>query len=211
MQSLPENDPHGPLEALRAHLSSLSSGPVQDVSTFENLLADVWDRLPGSGAQGMKSSKLLGRVENPVWQSPFLKFQIERHGGTVMGSTRAELQTWCIDIEGGNVECVTTGRRQLYRLSKSFKEKDAAELAKEIAEKIFNKKKDSRLKWSGLNRVQVIIGEAVPSGGGKQTEAARRRRFAPYLRREMEKLGWRELPSPPYYVFKRSTATAVGR
>ena len=138
-----------------------------------------------------------------MWQPFSLTFQIERHGGTVMGSTRAELHTWRVDIEDLNVECLTTARRQLAPMSKPFKEKDAADLAKEIADKISNQQQDSCLKWSGPNRVKVIINEIVPSGGGKQTEAGRRKRFAPHLRREMEKLGWRELPSPPYYVFER--------
>jgi len=200
---LSEDDLQGPLDLLRAHLSGLPSGTVQDISKLEKLLVHVWDMLPGSSAQGMRSSKLSGRLENPAWQRPCVTFQIARHGGTVMGSTRAELQTWRVDIENLNVKCVSTGQRQLYPMAKSFKEKDAAQLAKEIGKKISNGQRDSCLKWSRANRVQVIIGETVPSGGGKETEAARRKRFAPHLRREMEKLGWRELPSPPYYVFER--------
>jgi hypothetical protein len=94
-----EDDLQGPLDLLRAHLSTLPSGAVQDISKLEKLLVDVWDMLPGSSAQGMRSYKLSGRMENPAWQPPCLTFQIERHGGTVMGSTRAELHTCHVDIE----------------------------------------------------------------------------------------------------------------
>jgi len=40
---------------------------------------------------------------------PHLRFRIERHGGTVMGSTRAEVQ---LDIERGVARIEETGRRQ---------------------------------------------------------------------------------------------------
>ena len=44
----------------------------------------------------MWASKL-GRMEKVEWQPPYLTFSIERHGATVKGSTRAELQNWQVD------------------------------------------------------------------------------------------------------------------
>jgi hypothetical protein len=37
----------------------------------------------------MTGQKLLGRMEEVVWEPPILSFTVERHGGTVQGSSRA--------------------------------------------------------------------------------------------------------------------------
>jgi hypothetical protein len=52
-------------------------------------------------------------MEAVAWNPPVLTFRIERHGGTVLGSTRAELQHWHVDLERKTASLVKTGRRQL--------------------------------------------------------------------------------------------------
>lgn len=46
----------------------------------------------------MEAHKLLSRMEQIVWEPPVLTFVIARHGGMVLGSTRAELQHWAVDL-----------------------------------------------------------------------------------------------------------------
>jgi hypothetical protein len=80
------------LIALREFLDSIESGPVADTSLLEGLLANCWDDLSQSSAAGMEAYELHHRMEHVRWQPPILFFVIERHGGTVLGSTRAELR-----------------------------------------------------------------------------------------------------------------------
>jgi hypothetical protein len=55
----------------------------------------------------------LYRAEDVAWTPPFLTFTLERHGGTVNGSSRAELHHWEVNIETGVATIVKVGRRQL--------------------------------------------------------------------------------------------------
>ena len=62
------------------------------------LVETVWDKFEGSGQTKMDVGKI-GRDDSPedlTWDPPDLSFTIDRHGGTVMGSTRAERQTWTL-------------------------------------------------------------------------------------------------------------------
>ena len=86
------------LEQLREHLGRISAGPIADGHEIESLLYDCWDEFVGIDAEGMNSDKL-GRTENLSWDPPCLTFEIERHGGTVLGSSRAEIHQWDLDIE----------------------------------------------------------------------------------------------------------------
>jgi hypothetical protein len=71
-----------------------------------------WDVLAGDDG-GMTRSKLFGRMERVVWQPPKFIFRIERHRATVMGSSRAELQEWTIDLEQRTKTVETVGRPQV--------------------------------------------------------------------------------------------------
>lgn len=61
----------------------------------------------------MEAYKLLGRMEQVRWEPPVLSFIVERHGETVNGSTRAELQHWEVAVENRTARIVKTGQRQL--------------------------------------------------------------------------------------------------
>ena len=52
-------------------------------------------------------------MEEVTWAPPKLSFAIERHGGTVMGSIRAELQRWTVDMLRSTATHGTIGHRQL--------------------------------------------------------------------------------------------------
>jgi hypothetical protein len=78
------------LSRLKALLIKARPGPVENTEV-EGLLIECWGLLGGSSQEGTTADKLSGRIENLRWQPPYLLFQIERHGGTVMGSSRAEI------------------------------------------------------------------------------------------------------------------------
>ena len=114
-------------------------------------------------------------MEKVVWAPPKLTFTIERHGGTVRGSSRAELQHWTVDVKAMTATLDGQGSRQLRPMQRSI---DVARIAEEVAQLVLSCEKDSRLSWKGENRVKVHIDKILPDGSAvKQTLASRRKRF----------------------------------
>src|SRR4051812_47015376 len=101
------------MDNLKKHLAKFTPGRISETEEIESLLAPCWDDLDGSDEGGMDGDKLLGRMEKVVWSPPVLTFVIERHGGTVNGSTRAELQHWTVDLDAGTAEIAESKTRQL--------------------------------------------------------------------------------------------------
>ena len=60
----------------------------------------------------MAGYKVIGRMEDVKWDPPRLRFSIERHGGTVMGSGYTELQSWIVDFERGSRTLENDWRRR---------------------------------------------------------------------------------------------------
>jgi hypothetical protein len=65
-----------------------------EASRLSKLLASDWDSLEGSSKTAMAAHKIDGRARGFKWKWPILTFEIDRHGGTVNGSTRADRQKW---------------------------------------------------------------------------------------------------------------------
>ncbi len=172
---------------LKDFLSNLPPGQVSNPSALVQLLVQEWSCLHGSDAGGMQAYKLSGRVERLLWQPPFLTFTIERHGGTVNGSTRAELQSWKIDISSLTAQIVKTGHRQLTPASPKL---DTSILAKKIADDIVNHQESESLKRYPDGRVKVLIGTVIPDDGYKQTIIGRRKRFHNSLESLLSERGW---------------------
>lgn len=105
-----------PLGQLRLHLSARQPGPISDSPDIERLLGAGWHDLAGDDG-GMTGGKLHGRLESVVWQPQKIVLRIERHGATVMGSSRADLQEWTIDLEQRTKTLWTVGRRRSARCS----------------------------------------------------------------------------------------------
>jgi hypothetical protein len=174
------------LEELRQQLNGLGTGPVTDPSMIESLLCACWDELDGD-VGGMTSDKLFGRTETLIWTPPHLTFMIERHGGTVMGSSRAALQHWTIDVTDGSRACSRASHRQLKPMSPRL---DVTPLAEELATRILRGIADHRLKWIPPDRVRVLISTTIPgAGAAKQTIDGRRKRFWKELDNRLE-AGW---------------------
>ena len=162
---------------LEAFLAKLSTGPIGDTSKLESLLMDCWDDFSGSGEGGMKTYKLSGRIEQPTWDSPLLSFKIERHGGTVQGSSRAEMQRWTVDTVLKTSRVAEAGYRQLTPRQSSWTKADAMEAAKEVSELIEHNSEDELVTWLKNGGVKVMISEIVPDNAASQTVIGRRKRF----------------------------------
>jgi hypothetical protein len=172
---------------LKEHLSATPPGPV-DASEIDHLLAATWDQIEGADAGGMTSTKIIGRLESVKWEPPLLTFIVERHGGTVLGSTRAELQTWEINLETLAAALYEAGRYR--RVSPTNPPMNVQPMAEEICALILEHADDKRLRWRPDGTVAVKIGEIIPAGPlPKQTLTGRRKRFRAALERMIAETG----------------------
>ncbi|HUY61768.1 MAG TPA: hypothetical protein VMW49_07820 [Candidatus Dormibacteraeota bacterium] len=122
-----------------------------------------------------------------------LQFRIERHGPTAQGSTRAEVQSWTVDVDAGTAAATAVGRRQLRPMARQL---DVRPLADHVANLIVRDVDDPGLRWSGnRRRVTVRIGEVIPDHGPKETVQGRRRRFREALETALAKERWTPDPS----------------
>jgi hypothetical protein len=175
------------MDELKGYLKKLEPGPVEQTTQLERLLANVWEDLGGDVA-AMTGHKLIGRIEHAQWKPPKLSFTIERHGGTVQGSSRAELQHWAVDLDQKTATCERTGHRQLSPMARRL---DVEPIADKIADKIVNGELDDRLRWLPDGRVRVQMGTICPKGSGfKQTIEGRRRRLRENLIERLKPNGW---------------------
>ncbi len=184
------------IDRVTHYLKTVSPGRITDTRELEPLLAACWDDLGGDEG-GMAGEKLHGRMESVVWDPPKLSFVIERHGGTVMGSSRAELQHWTVDVEAQTATVGKVGHRQLAPMQPRL---DVKRLTGEVAALIVGHQQHGRLKWYEDGRVRVLVGKILPKGSAvKRTLEGRRKRFREALAERLGKLGWREA-RPNHYV-----------
>jgi len=176
------------LATLRGFARNLKPGEIADRAALEALLSQCWHELKLEGDEGgMDGYKLIGRMENVVWNPPVLTFRIERRGGTVYGSVYAEIQAWTVDVEKGTASCAASaGRRMVGERDKPF---EAGAAARQIADLITSRKSDPRLEWKTATKVRILVGKVVPATN-LQTSTARRKRFWQALQLELAPRGW---------------------
>ena len=134
---------------------------------------------------------------------PKLTFRIERHGGTVCGSSRAEMQYWVVDVDAATAMLEKSGRRQLRSMQPRL---DVTPLAETVAELIVNGERHDWLKWHSPERVRVLVGKILPERSAvKQTLAGRRRRFWAALYEKVESMGWHG----DGYIFEKDAVCEV--
>ena len=132
--------------------------------------------------------KLLGRMEDVTWEPPILAFAVERHGRTVAGSSRADLQGWTVNTEQKTIFCEPLGCRQVRPIQPRLK---VEPLFEEIVRLIVAKHEDDRLQWHGDGSVKVLVSKIIPADSAvKQTLAGRRKRFREKLVERLEAEGW---------------------
>jgi hypothetical protein len=176
------------LKELKTFLATIPPGEIIDSSTLAPVLAASWDFLLGSDEGGMESYKLLKRLEQVRWEPPQIKFVIERHGRTVVGSSRADLQHWVVDVEKATAFIEKTGHRQLYRMAKRIYIKP---LVEEIVQAILTGKKDWRIERQENGSIVVKTCEIFPSNSAvTMTLEGRRKRFRTALADRLRQIGW---------------------
>ncbi len=186
------------MDDLVKYLENQKPGEIVDTRNLESLLRVYWEELDCSSENGMTGNKLLERMVDVFWEPPILTFSIERHGGYKQGSTRAEIQTWEVNINQKSAKCIKLGHKQLKPVQQRL---DIKGLAGEIADFIINKEKDERLEWISEASVRVLIGKIIPPDlSFKPTLAGRRIRFRQELKKLLENQGWKE--GRPYLLKK---------
>lgn len=176
------------MKSLRDLLSTIPPGHISDGDCLRTLaeLSQCWESIPGSDTESTTADKLR-RAEEVCWTPPILSFTLERHGGTVLGSSRASLHRWEVNTEQPEARIVNTSVRQLSPKSQVM---DIKKVANETATLIFNGLDDPRLTWlEDRQRVQVNIVEVIPETN-KQTTQGRRKRFREILASLMSEANW---------------------
>lgn len=184
------------IKGLRDCLAGTEAGPVPDSALVEQLLANCWDNFSGHGDGGMEAYKLLGRTESLRWQPPILHFVIERHGGTVKGSTRAELQHWQIDLDKRLAQIMKEGHRQLEPMAPRVSIK---EIADEIAALVVGGMVDPRIRRFDDGSAKVLLSNIFPTHSAfRRTVKSRRERLMGYVAKKLNGLGWVPLGSDSF-------------
>jgi hypothetical protein len=170
------------------------------------LLAGCWDELGGTDETGMKAWKL-DRAEDVSWNPPVLSFTIERHGATVLGSTRAELHRWSVNVEEGTADCERGRYRQIWRAAPKL---DVRPIAARVCEAVqlgpasdCDLVKEGVIDWEADDLVSIKHGMLIPDDTYQQTVAGRRRRFRKQLEERMLSIGWRSESVKRSMTFRR--------
>lgn len=178
------------IDKLHRYLAAVPPGPITDTGTLARLLADAWGEFGGDDG-GIIPAKHLNRMEDVAWKPPLLTFTTERHGGTVMGSSRATLQEWTVNVEKMTVACVEARHRQVRPMQARL---DLAAIAEEIVAQVVNRQQDHRLKWYADGRVRVLVGKVLLEGAAvRQTLAGRRKRLRAAVKERLEMERWEEV------------------
>lgn len=134
-------------------------------SRLSKLLASNWDSLEGSSKTAMAAHKIDGRVRGFKWKWPILTFEIDRHGGTVNGSTRADRQKWTIDIEKRTARSATIGYRQLTPRASSLTEPAVHQFVDVICQRLTTPP-GWRLTWVSNDEIRVVVRSMLPDQSG---------------------------------------------
>jgi hypothetical protein len=182
------------LRELVSFLTGLPPGDVSDTKALEAILARCWHCLTGGEIGGMAGDTLVGRMEQVSWQPPVLSFVIERHGAPALGSTRAELQYWEVDLEKQIAMLTGTCLRQTRPPQRSIRRAQMESLAEQIASLLEDRMDDDRVKWNADGTVHVLVSRVFPRHSAvKATLEGRRHRFAEILETVLATRGWEAL------------------
>jgi hypothetical protein len=128
---------------LKKRLFGLATGEVTEVGPLAALLAGCWREFAGGDPERICAGKLY-RMETVRWHPPVLSFTMERHRAMGVGSTRAELQNWRVNLDRKIAQCE---RSRTYRqaLPRSGAVK-IEPIARELADNIIAGRADQWLK-----------------------------------------------------------------
>lgn len=180
------DDMNDEFNKLTDYLAKLPIGPVEDKSALAALLSPVWGEFDGASESSMHAWKL-DRMENPNWDPPVLTFRIERHGGTALGSTRAEMQGWTINVTRRTADHGPSGVRQLHPMDKKW---NPDSLVEELISAIVEERDDPRVKRLPDGRIRLTLSKLIPEGGFNQTRDGRQKRLRHALEEALAAHGW---------------------
>lgn len=214
-RTLDNGSDHSDTEALKLFQETLKDTPPGELRPGDEdriigVLAKCWDQLSGATETSMRAYKL-HRVERLEWSPPILSFTMERHGGTVFGSTRAELQKWTVNVETGIADHSPGARRQLEPTAKRL---DVAPIAGRVYEAVDNGPtsqsqlvKEGTVTWQDERRLIIKHGALIPNEGFKQTVAGRPKRLRQELIRGLGERGWHLIRVVRWMTFERKSET----
>jgi hypothetical protein len=192
-------------------LNSIPAGEIP-ASISDELFKYVvasWNEFFGSRITGMDVRKIL-RGEGPeevTWNPPCLSFVIDRHGGTVFGSTRAEKQQWALNLAKRTADQMPIGHRQLRPNASKV---DVKPLADDVCKAVQEgPRSPSRLVSDGIivrkneDELTVFHGKIVREGY-QRTVSDRRKRFIADLKTKMELIGWNLVSQGRGLTFKKT-------
>jgi hypothetical protein len=173
------------------------------------LVEESWDKFDGSNRTKMEVGKI-DRDDDPMdllWDQPKLTLTVDRHGGAVMGSTRAERQTWTLNLETLTTIQSVSGYRQLRPNSRKL---DVTPIAKAVCEAVQRGPASASdlinrgiVEWRGGDEIRVKHANLIPNVGPNDTISGRRKRLREKLKSEMEAIGWEEDSVRQWITFKR--------
>ena len=175
------------VRSVKEFLNNCPEGLIRDVTVLEELLSKEWNGIEGSDEENTEGSKLRGRMEQVSWHPPLLSFTLERHGITVIGSTRAELHNWVVDISTWTAQIASRNRRQKSPIAKKM---NTHLLAQTMVNVILKNGESEFLKRFPDGRVKVLIADIIPDEGIKETTSGRRKRFRKALEALICNKGW---------------------
>jgi hypothetical protein len=182
-------------------LLSLPAGPLQganrDIAC--EFLYEHWESLDGSSIESTTADKL-HRAEDLTWKPPILSFTLERHGGTVNQSSRADLHFWEVNVDTLHAAIVRESYRQLQPLDKRLNTK---KLAQDVAKRILAGEQHETLQWKDAQTVSLKIAALIPETN-QQTTASRRRKFYDDLEQTLKPEGWIKAGTGRWIRFVRS-------
>ncbi len=185
------------MKELKEFLNSLQPGSLNDDQIFklQSLLVKYWSHFKGADKSKMSDYKLARGIEDAKWNPPMLIFTIERHGGMMLGSSRAELQEWTVNIE--DETAITDEFRKKYRQMYSRQPSLKVEpIAEDLLQRIINNIVDDRIQRYDDGRVEICIGKIAELKEGSavnQTLVQRRKRFRLKMDELMLNNGWEKI------------------
>src|SRR3954468_13170886 len=147
------------LDPIRRLLAEVKRGkiPSDTIPLLTDELVKVWNELSGATEERMEARKL-DRGSDWTWHPPMLSFLIERHGATVLGSTRGSIQKWSIDLDTGTATWHPAGYRQLSPMNPRFDHKAAAQrIADALAAGPNSSPGLEGVRWKGPDTVTITL------------------------------------------------------
>jgi hypothetical protein len=201
------------IDKLTALLKNTSIGLVSAETQAEvlKLLEGCFTEFAGSTESKMEHWKIVREgATDMTWNPPVLTFVIERHGATVLGSTRAEKQQWELNFEKKTADHCPVGYRQLYPTARRVNVKLFAAQVYDAVRQGRDSNSDLILKgilvWQNDDTILVQHGMLIPNVGYPRTISGRRKRFRAGLECLMATIGWELVSVGRWLTFKRCEA-----